>query len=232
MSILLQKTNFASTRKIFEHDFLPKIELVEHYVEGRRYYQLPDGMLVPSVTTVLSSLSKDHITEWKARVGEEQANKITTQAARRGTAIHNLAEKYLLNDPEYTKGAMPINVFNFTQIKTHLDTHVTHIRAIEHALYSHALRTAGRTDLVANWDDKLSIIDFKTSTKVKKEEWIENYFLQATCYAMMLEERHGIHVPQFVILIAVDHEAPQVFKRDTANYVERVKNLFQKYRDI
>lgn len=226
---LSQKINSKSIPKQFTHNFIDKIELEETYADGRRYYKLPNGTLVPSVTSVLSTLSKDHISVWRDRIGHENADKITTQAKTRGTAIHNLCERYLLNDPDYTQGAMPINLFNFTHLKTQLDTHVDHIRAIEHALYSYVLRTAGRTDLIAEWDGRLSIIDFKTSTKIKKKEWIESYFLQATCYSIMLEELTGLRAEQLVILISVDHEEPQIFRESRSSWENKTLEVFKNH---
>jgi genome maintenance exonuclease 1 len=210
----------------FKHDFLNKTELSETYIDGRRHYALPGGVNVPSVTTVLSSLSEGHIDQWRNRIGHENADKITTQAKNRGTAIHALCEKYLLNDPQYTRGAMPVNVFNFTHLKTHLDSHIDHIRGIEYPLYSYKLKTAGRTDLIADWNKELAIIDFKTSLKIKKKEWIESYFLQATCYSLMLEELTGLKADKIVILISVDHESPQVFVEERSSWINKTLEVF------
>lgn len=196
-------------------------------VGGRRHYALPDGTLVPSVTTVLGEkLNKDGLIEWRARVGEEEAKKISTQAANRGTAIHTMAERYILNEENYLRDQMPVNVDTFKSLKPILDDHVDNILGIELPLYSKALNTAGRTDLVAEYDGRLSIIDFKTSRKLKKIEYIESYLLQATVYSMMFEWIYKISVPQIAILIAVDHEEPQKFVLDRAPYVNRVLEVF------
>jgi genome maintenance exonuclease 1 len=205
-------------------------EIKENYETGQRRYLLPDGSLVPSVTTVLSSLSKDHINVWRERIGTEAADKITNQAKNRGTAIHQLAENYLFNKDDYSAGAMPINLYDFnSNLKPLLDKYVDDLRGIESPLWSTRLKTAGRTDLIANWQNNPAIIDFKTSRKPKKESWIKNYFLQATCYSLMLQERTGIACKDIVILIAVDHEEPQVFHKKRKDYVEEVVEIFTNY---
>lgn len=212
-------------RKTFNHLPVTPLELTTETIDGQRWYSLPDGVFkLKSVTTVLGEkLDKSALIEWRNRVGEEEANRISTQAARRGTAIHNMAEKYVLNEAGYSKGEMPINVESFQPLRKALDAHVDNIRGVELALYSKALGCAGRTDLVAEWDGKLSVIDFKTSKKPKKPEWIESYFLQSTIYSMMFQQLYKQEVGQIVILITVDHEKePQIFVRDRGDYVNRV----------
>ena len=217
-------------RKIFEHSFFPKFELERVNIDGVRHYATPDGKKYKSVTTILGEKTdKTALLEWRKRVGEEEANKISTQAANRGTAIHNIAEHYLLNQESYPKGVMPTNIDTFKKLRPLIDENISKIYGIEYYLYSHELKTAGATDCIADWNGIPSVIDFKTSRKLKKEEWIENYFLQATCYAMMAEEllhEWQFKVPQIVIMIAVDHEEPQVFVRDKQHYIERVKQIF------
>ena len=220
------KTGSKSQRKIFTHKFIEKEELRETYRDGRRYYMLPDGSAVPSVTTILSATSHEHLDKWRARVGKAEADKITTQAKNRGTAIHNIAERYLLNDENYDADAMPVNKFDFQQIKKVLDENVDNLFAIEHPLWSTRLQTAGRTDLIAEWQGKPAIIDFKTSRKLKKPEWIQNYFIQATCYSLMLQERINMSCPDIVIIVAVDHEEPQIFHEKRKNFLDKTLDVF------
>lgn len=215
------------SRKIFEHSFFPKIKLERVVIDGARHYVTPEGKKYKSVTTILSEKSdKTHLIEWRKRVGEVEANKISTRAANRGTAIHDIAEHYLLNNPSYPKGVMPANVDTFKSLRPLIDEHIGKVYALEHFMYSDLLMTAGATDCIAEFDGVMTIVDFKTSTKIKKEEWIQNYFLQATAYAMMAEERHGVEVPQIAIMIAVDHEEPQLFVKPKYLYVDEVRELF------
>ena len=215
------------SRKIFEHSFFPNIQLERVVIDGARHYITPEGRKYKSVTTILSEKSdKTHLIEWRKRVGEAEANKISTRAANRGTAIHDIAEYYLLNNPSYPKGVMPANVDTFKSLRPLIDEHIGTVYALEHFMYSDLLMTAGATDCIAEFDGIMTIVDFKTSTKLKKEEWIQNYFLQATAYALMAEERHGIEVPQIAIMIAVDHKEPQLFVKPKYLYVDEVRELF------
>lgn len=216
--------------KKFKHNFVPFVELTTETIDGQRHYVLPDGITkLKSVTTIISEKSdKTALYEWRKRVGDEEANRISTQAARRGTSIHKLAERYVLNEENIYRDEMPINVEMFKTIKNTLDRHVDNILGVELPLYSKALKCAGRTDLVAEYDGRLSIIDFKTSRKPKKEEWIENYFIQSTVYSMMFEWTYKFSVPQIAIIIAVDDEkTPQTFVMERSRYVERVLEVFR-----
>ena len=225
--------NSESSHKLFNHKFIDKIELTENYQTGQRRYQLPDGSLVPSVTTVLSSLDKGHLDVWRKRVGEVEADKITNQAKNRGTAIHKLAEDYLMNKEDYHVGAMPINLYDFkNHLKPYLDGRVDNILGIEYPLFSKRLKTAGRTDLIADWDGSPAIIDFKTSRKPKKEEWITNYKMQAAFYAAALYEMTGIEVKQSVILISVDNDEPQVFVQNVYTWISEFIKVRNQYKNL
>ena len=216
--------------KKFKHNFVPFVELETETIDGQRYYVLPDGMTkLKSVTTILGEKTdKTALFEWRKRVGEEEANRISTQAARRGTSIHKISERYVLNEENIYRDQMPINIETFKSIQSTLDERVDNILGIELPLYSKALGCAGRTDLVAEYDGKLSIIDFKTSRKPKKEEWIENYFLQSTVYSMMFEWTYKFSVPQIAIIIAVDDEkTPQTFVMERSKYVNKVLEIFR-----
>ena len=212
-------------RKVFKHSLVPRIELTTQTIDGQRWYLLPDGLTkLKSVTTVLSEkMDKTALLEWRKRVGEKEANRISNIATRRGNVIHNIAERYILNEEKYiSSNEMPVNVDSFLPIKETLDKHVDNILGVELPLCSKALGCAGRTDLVAEFDGKVSIIDFKTSKKLKKTEWIENYFLQSTIYSMMFEKIYSIAVPQIVIIITVDDEPiAQKFVMDRSQFVNR-----------
>jgi len=214
-------------RKVFKHNLVTEVELTTENIDGKRYYVLPNGQKFRSVTTVLGDkLDKTALLEWRKKVGEEEANKISVKAARRGTAVHSICEKYVLNDDDFLKDAMPSGIDSFNGIRSLLDKHVDNILGVELPLYSVALKTAGRCDLIAEFDGVASVIDFKTSLKPKKEEWIESYFLQTTVYSMMFEWIYKIKIPRIAILIAVDHEEPQLFVKNRSQYVNRVLEIF------
>ena len=202
---------------MFPHkDDLVFNELKTENINGKRHYVIPNGEKYPSVTTVTGIAARAGIKAWREKVGEAEANKIASMAARRGTKVHKLCEDYL-NNIELDYGAIePINHFLFKQIKPVLDTRLTEVYGLEVPLYSKYLRVAGRVDLVGMYDGKVSIIDFKTSSKRKKREWISNYFQQESAYAVMFEEMFDIPVSQLVTIIAVESDEPQVFveKRD------------------
>ena len=195
-------------------------------------YFTPGGNAYPSITTVLGVLNKEGIIAWRKRVGEEEANKISQQASVRGTAVHKLAEDYLNNDPDWKEGAMPTNLFSFEDIKKIMDKRLNNIWMQEVFLYSDRLKTAGQVDCIAEFDGQLSIIDFKTSRKPKKVEWITSYFIQASFYAAAFYERTGIPIKQGVILITVDHNEPQVFKINTYDYLEHFLSVRKKYKEL
>ena len=217
--------------KKFKHNFVPFVELETETINGQRHYVLPDGVTkLKSVTTILGEKSdKKALLEWRKKVGDAEADRISNQATRRGTSIHKIAERYVLNEENIFRDQMPVNIDSFKPIQDTLDEHVDNIFGIEMPLYSKALGCAGRTDLVAEYEGKLSIIDFKTSRRLKKEEWIENYFLQSTVYSMMFEWTYKIAVPQIAIIITVDDEkTPQTFVTERSKYVNRVLEVFKR----
>lgn len=193
-----------------------------------RVYSTPDGKY-PSITTVLSILSEDGIRAWRARVGEEEANKISRIASTRGTKVHAIIEKYLNNEENYAEDYLPNILGNFQDIKPILDNRLNKILAQEVPLYSNHLRVAGRVDCIGEFDNTISVIDFKTSRKLKKKEWIDGYFIQASAYAIMFEERTGIPITQLVVLIAVDNEAPQVFIEHRDNWTQKLLETIKEY---
>ena len=218
--------------KHFNHVEAPTLtELIAETTDSGRVYNTPDGNRYPSVTTILSELSKSSIIAWRKRVGAEEANRISTQASTRGTKIHQICEDYLNNKPDYLDGQMPANVFTFKQIQPILDQYVDNIQYLEAPLYSDFLKTAGRVDCIAEFDGKLSIIDFKTSRKPKKKEWISNYFMQASCYAVMYEERTEIPVSRTVVIVAVDGSEPQVFVENRDNFIEEFVDARVSYKE-
>lgn len=212
--------------KHFVHNFLPFEQCPRVEIDGQRYYETPAGRF-KSVTTILGEkMAKQAIVAWKQRVGEEEAQKVAHQASVRGTAVHTLAEAYLLNRDDWKRGAMPFNLETFSKIRPLLDQHVGSVYGIEVPLYSARLKAAGTGDLLCGFQGVNSVLDFKTSKRVKREEDIESYFIQATAYSMMAEELTQLKFPQIVILMAVDHDDPIVFVKDRNEYVDRVLEVF------
>ena len=216
--------------RVFEHKHIQLNELSTESIGGKRHYATPEGKL-PSITSVLSVLSIDGIKAWRARVGEKEANKISTQAARRGTNVHQMCEDYINNELNKDK-FLPHEIESFIPLQKELDKSIGLVYAQEVPMYSTYLGVAGRVDLIAEWDGRLSIIDFKTSRKVKKKEWISGYFQQGAAYAVMFEERTGIPVDKIVIAMTVDGESDaSVFVEKRDNWVSTLQETIQLYED-
>ena len=213
--------------KTFLHDpvTIESISAVKQE-DGTRAYQTPEGRLYPSVTTVLAEHTKKGIQEWRARVGEVEANKVSRQAANWGTRFHTITEKYLQNN--LSGGDLLLWDLEMFKVANPVLDRIDNIRAQEVALWSHHLRLAGRVDCIANFDGKLSVIDFKTARREKDVEHIQHYFMQAAAYAIMFEERTKIPVNRLTILIAVSDGFMQVFESKRDYHVEQL--LY--YRDL
>ena len=184
--------------------------------DGKRYYVTPSGSKLPSVTTVVGAQKKQAIMEWRRRVGEEVANKISRQATSRGTNVHTLCEKYLNNEE---LGEMMPDAFEMFRSLKPLLNRINNIHYQEVALWSEQLGLAGRVDCIGEFDGVLSVIDFKTSKKIKKLEDIQDYFWQTTAYALMYEELVGQPINDLVIIMAVQDEKPILFKQKTQDHI-------------
>lgn len=206
-------------------------ELESVTTDSGRRYTTPDGKVYPSITTVLSSYNKQAILEWRNRVGEEEANRVSRKASSRGTKLHDTVEKYLLNEmsPLKMHSMMPDTKELFLKLKPFLDTHVNNIYGIEQPLFSHNLRLAGRCDCIGEWDGKISIIDWKTANRTKTKDQITNYFMQAAAYSEMFGEITGIDINQIVIAIAVEDDPPQIFIEEKSKYLPELNNYIGKY---
>ena len=195
---------------------------------GVRLYETPEGNKYPSITTVLSVRNKQGLTEWRKRVGNDVANHIARTAAARGTKVHHMCEDYLNNMEmdfpnkwkEHKKNFLPYCLF--TQLKEKALCNVNNIYAQEAGLYSDKYKVAGRVDCVAEYKGTLSIIDFKTSTKEKNDEWNESYYIQGSAYAEMFGERTGIEISQVVILVVTEDGTVQEFIKDKQEYLNRL----------
>lgn len=220
--------------KLFEHvkpDSL-QFELDSVTGESGRFYTTPSGEKYASITTVLSEYSKEGILKWRKNVGEKEANRISGQASRRGEKLHLACEKYLNNelDSFQMQKMMPNIKELFLQLKPVLDENVNKVLCLEQPLYSKKLKIAGRVDGIIEWNGKLTVIDYKTSSKNKKENYIQNYFMQCSAYCEMFEDITGVPIDQFVVAIAVEGEtSPQVFLREKHEYLPQLKRQIDDY---
>jgi genome maintenance exonuclease 1 len=199
-------------------------ELKEVTIEGKRFYETPGGIF-PSVTTVVGWDKQNFFADWR-RKNPEESKRVTS----RGTKFHSLIENYLNNEEIDFDNMIPNFKVLFNQLKPEIDK-IQNIVALETPLWSQTLGLAGRTDCIAEYDGKLSIIDFKASSKEKRKSDIENYFTQATAYALMFQERTGIIVENFAILISCEDGMKQVFQDKPINYVKKLKQAITRYKN-
>lgn len=209
-----------------QHEF-PK--LLQENVDGTRLYVTPNGDKYPSVTTVLSDYKKKELMEWRARVGEEHANKVSRQATTRGTSVHKVIEMYLNNETIPAEELMPNVKSLFVRMKPELDK-LDNIHCLEERLFSHKLRLAGTVDCIAEHKGVLSVIDFKTSVRLKKKENIANYFMQGAAYSTMFTEMTGIPITQVLIMIGVDTaNFCQTIKVNPDDYIDNLMEYIDRY---
>ena len=148
------------------------------------------------------------------------------RAARRGKATHNLVEQYLKGEPLTERSVLPLGLFKL--IRPYVEQ-IDNIHMIEQVMYSKELGLAGQCDCIGEYNGKLSVIDFKTANKERKESWIDNYFLQTTAYAIMYEELYGKPIEQIVILIASEDGAMQTFIKQKKDYVDTLKESIKEF---
>ena len=207
-------------------------ELEQVNTDTGRYYKTPAGELYPSVTTVTGLMNKASIQKWRQKVGEEEANKISNAASTRGTRIHQLCEDYINGtELDYNKYTCT-DIDNWTQLKKVIDQNIDNVHLQETRLFSKYLKMAGTVDCIAEFDGKLSVVDFKTARKAKDKSYITNYFCQASAYAIMYEELFGIPVGQTAIVISVDNDDVQVFVERRDNYVKPLLEVREQYRAL
>ena len=205
---------------MFTHKSVEIPELSTKNVNRKRFYQTPDGKLYPSITTVLQRRKMEGLMEWRKRVGDDVANYVARTAAHRGTKVHHMCEDFLNNnfDEEvHKKNFLPYVLFG--QLKPVLMQKVNNILAQECGLYTDKYRVAGRVDCIAEYNGVKSIIDFKTSRKERNDDWNESYYIQASAYAEMFEERTGIAINQIVILVVTEDGVVQEFVKDKGEYI-------------
>jgi genome maintenance exonuclease 1 len=184
-------------------------------IDGFRFYNI-DGKAYPSVTSVLGIKKKAELQGWREKIGEDVANWEMGRAARRGKATHLLVEEYLKGKTPSERGVLPLGLFKL--LRPYVDQ-IDNIHLLETIMYSPKLTIAGQVDCVAEYNGKLSVIDFKTANKERQESWIDNYFLQTTAYAQMYEETFGKNIDQIVILLASEDGSVQNFVKEKKDYM-------------
>jgi len=215
----------------FEHvnnfsENLPDLKTTN--VNGKRYYVTPENDIFPSVTTVLSIQNQEGIQQWRRNVGDGAADSIMRLAAVRGNAFHKIEEDYLGNKDISIHNNKVLPMALFERAKPQLDR-IDNIHALEKTLYSNNYSIAGRVDCIADFDNTLSVIDFKTSTRKKQPSWIESYYLQETAYSLMWEEQTDIPIGQIVTIIASEDGAVQTFIEHRDNFVSKLKECISNY---
>ena len=211
---------------MFNHVECDLPTLTRKSIDGVRYYNVNDRPMV-SITSVTSHFNKHIFVDWRKRVGEDEANRITKRATTRGTGTHELIEKHLLNEDVVLDN--PSTKMLFTQAKKVLQN-INNIYALEKSLYSNELGVAGTVDCIAEYNGELSIIDFKTAAKPKPRDWIENYFVQAAAYACMFYELTDIPVKKLVILMTCENGEVTVYEEyDKMKYMKLLVKYIEKF---
>ena len=205
---------------MFNHVQISLPEVTTETINRKRFYVTPEGEKYPSITTVLSTRKKEGLFEWRKRVGNDVANYVARTSASRGTKVHHMCEDYLNNEfdeEKHRKDFLPFCLFN--QLKDQALCNMNNIYAQEAGLYRDTYKVAGRVDCVAEYKDTLSIIDFKTSTRERSDDWNENYYIQGSAYAEMFEERTKIKIDQVVILVVTEDGTVQEFVKNKQDYL-------------
>ena len=202
-------------------------ELVVHNIGGMRFYEAPDGNKYPSITTVLGKQpgKQEVLQKWRERIGEEQARIVSGKAARRGTAFHNICEDYLngVEDITHHKEKNFLAYCMFGEMKSHLDDKIKKVVLQEQTMYSPKYKVAGRCDFIGVYGDTLAVVDFKTTTTPKKEEWIDDYFIQCAAYGSMYEEHTGEAIENIVIMMVAEDGQVQIFEKKTSDYFSKLE---------
>ena len=216
---------------MYNHKTINLPEIKATTTDGVRLYETPEGNYYPSITTVLSVRNKKGLHDWRKRVGDDVANYVARKAANRGTAVHHMCEDYLNNDfdeEKHKKKFLPYVLFN--QLRESVLRKVNDIYSQEAGLYSDKYKVAGRVDCIAEYDGELSIIDFKTSSKERSDEWNESYYIQASAYAEMFEERTGIAINQVVILVVTEDGVVQEFVKNKTEYLPLLSDAIKEWK--
>ena len=221
----MEKYQMNIRKRMFQHkNNLDIPDISAKTSDGIRLYETPEGKFYPSITTVLKNRGKEGLFEWRKRVGDDVANYVSRKSATRGTQVHHYCEKYLDNGydnkdwNEYKKGRF-LSYCLFSQLKPYLDECIGLIHCQEQTLWHDFYKIAGRVDCIAEWNGVLSVIDFKTSTKEREDSWNENYYIQASAYAEMYQERTLQEIEQIVILVVTEDGTVQEFVKKKHQYL-------------
>jgi len=208
-------------------------ELVVHTHNGMRFYEAPDGNKYPSITTVIGKQpgKQKGLQAWRERIGEEQARIVSGKAARRGTAFHNICEDYLngIEDISYHKEKNFLAYCMFGEMKSHLDEKIKKVVLQEQSMYSPKYKVAGRCDFIGVYKDTLAVVDFKTATTMKKEEWIEDYFIQCAAYASMYEEHTGETIEDIVVMMVAEDGQVECFEKKASDYLPKLETMMDDF---
>ena len=211
------------------HNFLGDLELEKKESNGMRLYNLPNGDWVPSITTVTSFYNREIFVKWRKRIGLEEANRITKRATARGTDFHQVCQDYLENKELNWDDYQPLSKFMFFHTKPYLDK-INNIHAIERTLYSEYLGLAGRVDAIGEYEGELAVIDFKTSEKIKPEEWLENYFVQEMFYGSAYYELTEIPIVKLITIMVTPGGDVKIFdKRNKGDYIKLLIRYIKKF---
>ena len=211
---------------------LEDIELDTISEDGKRYYtDSTKTIKYPSVTTVTGLHSRKHIKLWRERVGEEEANKITSQATKRGTIFHQNIEDYLRKEKDFIEFQNVIQEGMFKAVKPVLDEIIP--ISLAAPLFSNHLRMAGRVDCVGLFDNRLSIIDFKSSAKLKEDYMAKQWYIQMTAYAIMVEELTGKPIEDIIAIVGVEGmNTFQIFMSNPNDHVDDLMQLREQYKNL
>ena len=215
---------------MFNHNQVKLPELTTETINRKRFYVTPEGSKYPSITTVLSNRKKEGLWEWRKRVGNDVANYVARTSSARGTAVHHMCEDYLNNEfdeEKHKKNFLPYCLFK--QLADRVLSNVNNIYAQEAGLYSDKYKVAGRVDCIAEYKNTLSIIDFKTSSRERNDEWNENYYIQTAAYAEMFEERTGLETNQIVILVVTEDGTVQEFVKNKKEYLPMLEDSMKEW---
>jgi hypothetical protein len=206
----------------------PLVELESRTLDYGRFYKI-DNQWMPSITTVVGHNTKASILAWEERVGYTTAEQIRRAAAWRGTKYHTIVEHYLKNELDKIEKSEGLPKYMFGFARKTLDR-ISDIHILEAPLYSRRLGVAGRVDCIAHFDGELSIIDFKTTKQLKKEEHLEKFFVQEAAYAYMYYELTGVEVDKLVTLsVAEDGSTQVVQKYDKIPYIDTLIEWIKEY---